>query len=131
MQTSTTDTATTPRAELDRPAMTRSGRTIAPRVDIYETDTTYVLLADMAGVPKDGLDVVAERDSLTIHGRAERSEGTPEYQEFELQDYHRAFSLTDDLDTDRMTASFRDGVLRVDIPKSERVKPKKIPVRTE
>ena len=74
---------------------------------------------------------IAERDSLVIHGRVERSEGTPEYQEFELHDYHRAFTLTDDLDADRMTATLRDGVVRVDIPKSARVQPKKIPVRTE
>jgi HSP20 family molecular chaperone IbpA len=110
----------------------RATRTIAPRVDIYETDTEYVLLADMPGVTTDGLEVVAERGSLVIRGRAERSgEEDPDYQEFALADYHRAFTLTDDLDADRMAATLRDGVLRVDIPKSERVKPKKIPVRAE
>ena len=127
-----TSTTVSPASHTDlRRDVTRTGRTITPRVDIYETDTMYVLLADMAGVTRDGLDVVAERDSLIVHGRVERSEGTPEYQEFELHDYHRAFALTDDLETDRMTAMFRDGVLRVEIPKSARVQPKQIPVRAE
>ena len=51
--------------------------------------------------------------------------------EFELADYHRRFILTEDLDAERITAVLRDGVLRVEIPKSPRVQPKKIPVRTE
>jgi len=100
-------------------------------VDIYETDTQYVLLADMPGVTSDGLDVVAERDSLVIHGRVEHAAATADYQEFELADYHRAFTLTEDLETDGVTARLQDGVLRVEIPKSPRVQPKKIPVRTE
>jgi HSP20 family molecular chaperone IbpA len=129
MATTTTDMTTTA-----APARTETGRTvgtIAPRVDIYETDTAYVLLADMPGVTPDGLDVVAERESLIIRGRVERSAATPDYQEFELADSHRAFTLTEDLDVDRTTATLRDGVLRVDIPKSPQVQPKKIPVRAD
>ena len=49
----------------------RAARTVAPRVDIYETDKAYVLLADMPGVAPDGLDVVAERDTLVIRGRVD------------------------------------------------------------
>jgi HSP20 family molecular chaperone IbpA len=109
----------------------RAVRTMAPRVDIYETEKSYVLLADMPGVTPDGLDVVAERDELIVRGRVERPTTTPDYQEFELADYYRAFSLTEDLDADSTTATLRDGVLRVEIPKSPRMQPKKIPVRTE
>jgi HSP20 family molecular chaperone IbpA len=100
-------------------------------VDIYEADTEFVILADMPGVTSEGLEVIAERDSLVIRGRVERPETTPDYQEFELADYHRAFTLTEDLDTEGVKATLRDGVLRVEIPKSPRVQPKKIPVRTE
>src|SRR5258705_199115 len=78
----------------------RAPRAIPPRVDIYETEKIYVLLADMPGVLPDGLDVVAERDELVIRGRVERPARTPDYQEFELANYYRAFTLTDDLDTD-------------------------------
>ena len=114
-----------------REAPERAVRTIAPRVDIYETEKSYVLLADMPGLTPDGLDVVAERDELIVRGRVERPSTTPDYQEFELADYFRAFSLTEDLDADNTTATLRDGVLRVEIPKSPRMQPKKIPVRTE
>jgi HSP20 family molecular chaperone IbpA len=100
-------------------------------VDICETDKAYVLLADMPGVEPAGLDVQAERDTLVIRGRVVRPETEPDYQEFELADYHRTFTLTEDLDTDGISATLRNGVLRVEIPKSPRVRPKKIPVRTE
>ena len=127
----TETTPTTAPATTRREAPERTARTIAPRVDIYETEMAYVVLADMPGVTPDGLDVVAERDSLVIRGHVEPPAQKPDYQEFELGDYYRAFTLTEDLDTDRVTATLRDGVLRVEIPKSPRVLPKKIPVRTE
>ena len=79
----------------------------------------------------DGLDVEAERGTLVIRGRVERPATPPDYQEFELADYQRAFTLTEDLDTDGTSATLRDGVLRVEIPKSPKMQPKKIPVRTE
>ena len=130
MATPTTETSTT-QAPARRDTAGRPVRTIAPSVDIYETDTHYVVLADMPGVTAEGLDVVAERDSLVVHGRVEQPATEPDYQEFEFGDYHRVFMLTEDLDADGMTAALRDGVLRVEIPKSPRVQPKKIPVRTE
>jgi HSP20 family molecular chaperone IbpA len=109
----------------------QSTRTVAPRVDIYETDTAYVLLADVPGVDPQGLDVIAERGELLIRGRTQPSATVPDYQEFELATYQRMFALTDDLDTDRIAATLRDGVLRLEIPKSPKVQPKKIPVRAE
>ena len=124
----TTTTVPTParRETAERPA-----RTVSPRVDIYETEKSYVLLADMPGVAPDGLDVQAERETLVVRGRVQRPEGTPDYQEFEVADYHRVFMLTQDLDTSGIAAVLRDGVLRVEIPKSPDVLPRKIPVRTE
>lgn len=106
-------------------------RTMVPRVDIYETDRAYVLLADMPGVAAGGLEVTAERDELTIRGRVEAATSTPDYQEFDLTDYHRIFVLTEDLDNANITATLKDGVLRVEIPKHPRLQPKKIPVRAE
>ena len=94
----------------------------------------------LAGIPSrdvapslraDSVEVVADRRTLTVRGRVSRSPTDAEFEhrEFELADYHRAFTLTEDLDTDRISGKLRDGVLRVEIPKSERVQPKKIPVR--
>jgi HSP20 family molecular chaperone IbpA len=127
----TLTTTTSPRPAARREPGERAARTISPRVDIYETDKAYVLLADMPGVTAEGLDVEAERDTLIVRGRVERPATPPDYQEFELADYQRAFTLTEDLDTEGITAALRDGVLRVEIPKSPQMQPKKIPVRTE
>jgi HSP20 family molecular chaperone IbpA len=105
--------------------------TLLPRVDIYETDRSYNLVADMPGVTAEGLEVVAERNTLLIQGRVETSSPRPDYREFELGHYRRAFALSDDLDAAAVTATLRDGVLRVEIPKSPNAQPRKIPVRTE
>jgi HSP20 family molecular chaperone IbpA len=129
MATSTTATTATPAAR--RPAARQPSPTIAPRVDIYETDETFVLLADMPGVAPDGLEIVAERDTLTIRGRVNRPERPPEYSEFDLADYYRVFTLTEDLEMDDTPATLNDGVLRLEIRKSKRVQPRTIPVRTE
>ena len=128
--TMTKPSATAP-AETRGEMSERASRTVAPLVDIYETDKSYVLVVDMPGVPPDGLDVVAERDELIVRGRVEQPTTAPDYQEFELANYYRAFSLTEDLDAGSIAATLRDGVLQVEIPKSPRVQPKKIPVRTE
>src|SRR3954467_15614939 len=124
MDTTTSQTET-------RAATERETVTLAPPIDIYESDTAFVLLADMPGVAPDGLEVIVERNTLRIRGRAEETTGEPEYQEFELGEYRSTFAITDDLDTDRISAALRDGGLRVEIPKSERLRPKKIPVATE
>jgi HSP20 family protein len=124
-------TTSSPRAAARRETSERASRTVSPRVDIYEIDKAYVLVADLPGVAPGGLDVEAERGTLVIRGRVEHPTTPPDYQEFELADYQRAFTLTEDLDTDGTSATLRDGVLRVEIPKSPKMQPKKIPVRTE
>ena len=126
-----TDTTTTTPAAPTREERDRATRTVAPRVDICELEKNYVLLADMPGVAQDGLDVITERDTLIIKGRVRRPEETPDYQEFELADYRRTFTITEDLDVSGISATLKDGVLRIDIPKSPRLQPKKIPVQTK
>jgi HSP20 family molecular chaperone IbpA len=112
----------------------RAVRTVSPRADIFETDTAFVILADMPGVRPDGVELVADKDTLVVRGRVNGASTDVqtrqvEHREFELADYHRAFTLTEDLDSDGITGTLRDGVLRVEVPKSPRVQPKKIPVR--
>jgi HSP20 family protein len=129
----------TPATEMTQPTLAPGRRApaqralpvVTPRVDIYETDSGYVLLADMPGVKAQGLEVVAERNELSIRGRVEPSATDHDYKEFELADYERSFVLTEDLETSKVSATLRDGVLRVEIPKSERVQPRKIPVKVE
>jgi HSP20 family molecular chaperone IbpA len=109
----------------------RALRIVRPRTDIFETERSYCLVADMPGVGAEGLEVTAERNTLVIHGRAEPPKVRPDYREFELSDYRRTFTLGEDLDAGGIAATLRDGVLRVDIPKSPDAQPKKIPVRSE
>jgi HSP20 family molecular chaperone IbpA len=119
----TTTSQTEPRATTEREVPT-----LAPPIDICETKTAFVLFADMPGVAPEGLEIVVERNTLRVRGRAEQPAEEPEYQEFELGEYRSAFAITEDLDTDRIAATMRDGVLRA---KSERPRPKKIPVKGE
>jgi HSP20 family protein len=102
---------------------------VTPSVDIYETDTEHVLLADMPGVSRDGLEIHVDRDRLTIRGRVGQAGAPqPQHREFELHDYYRAFTLADDIETDKISANLSDGVLRLVLPKSVRARVRKIPV---
>ena len=129
-----TGTMTAAAPSTEREVAERAARTVAPRADIFETDTAFVILADMPGVGADAVEVVADKQTLVVRGRVSRSPTNAgsrqvEHREFELADYHRTFTLTEDLDSDAITGTLRDGVLRIEVPKSARVQPKKIPVR--
>jgi len=106
-------------------------RTIAPAVDIYEKEDGLYLLADMPGVPLERIRVDTEKDVLSITGSFEAGTvltGDPVYTELAPCEYHRAFALGEDLDTARITATLRDGVLELFLPKAARAKVKKIKV---
>ena len=100
---------------------------IRPAVDVYETDTGYVLLADMPGVTTDRLEVHVEDGQLTLHGTPVETP-TAAHQEFRLHEFHRTFTLADELDSQHITARFQDGVLRLEVPKAPKAQVRKIPV---
>jgi HSP20 family molecular chaperone IbpA len=115
----------------DRLQTTREpGRHIVPAVDIFENDQGLVVVADVAGVSKDGLDISVDDDILTIHGTVSHPvpEGTT-YQEYELADYYRQFHLGEQVDREGITAELRNGVLTLQLPKAEAAKPRRIDVR--
>lgn len=100
-----------------------------PAVDIYETDAGHVLLADMPGVQGEGLDIQVEKDRLTLRGRVgEGDQARRHHQEYKLRDYYRVFTLADEIDADKISATLTDGVLRIELPKSARAQVRKIPV---
>ena len=102
---------------------------VAPPVDIYETQEGLVVVADLPGVGKDGLDIQVHNDMLTLQGRSARSlPGTPIYKEFELAGYFRQFQLSDTVDTQKIRAELKHGVLTLTLPKAEAAKPKRIEV---
>jgi HSP20 family protein len=99
-----------------------------PSVDIYETKDAYVLQAEMPGVRKDGLEITMEGSTLTILGRRadERLEGTVLHRESKAADYRRVFELDPTIDTTNIRARVEQGVVTLELPKAERVKPRKI-----
>jgi HSP20 family molecular chaperone IbpA len=99
-------------------------------VDIYETKEGLVLMADLPGVPKEGLDVRVESDLLTIRGNtSHRISGDPIYREYELVNFFRQFELGEKVDQGRITAELKHGVLTLSLPKAEEAKPRRIEIK--
>jgi HSP20 family protein len=103
---------------------------VQPQVNITETQDGYILEAEMPGVGKDGLEVLLEGNELTILGRrnAELGDAQLLYRESSDRDYRRTFELDPAIDTGRINARMDNGILYLELPKSERVKPRKITV---
>jgi HSP20 family molecular chaperone IbpA len=107
-----------------------SERFAPPAVDIYETPNALVLMADMPGVSKENLEVRVDQGMLTIQGKASHLvPGEPIYREIELTGFYRQFEINEDIDTDKIDARMRYGVLELNLPKAEKAKQKKIEVK--
>jgi len=107
--------------------------TLVPPTDIYETKDAVVMLLDMPGADPDSLDVTLEKRELTISVRSMISapEGyTPVYVEYREGNYERAFTLSDQVDSARIDAMLKDGVLRLNLPKAASAQAKKIEVKS-
>jgi len=105
-------------------------RFVTPPVDIYETEDALVLLADLPGVTPERLTVSVNDNILTIEGRTEYAPiGAPIYWEFELPSFYRQFQLSEQIDTSRISAKMKNGVLTLTLPKAEVAKPKTIKVQ--
>ena len=118
--------------EESAPTTREEERYLVPAVDIYETDDGLTLVADMPGVDKDKLDIRVEDGILNIGGHCSRENKREHwYKEFEVLDYWRQFTLSEEVNTDKISAELKHGVLTLDLPKSENAKPKQIDVRVE
>lgn len=105
---------------------------IMPRVDVVEDKSGITLYADLAGVSKDKLALQIDADTLTIEG--ELGLDTPEgmeasHAEINLPRYRRVFTLSKELDSEKISANFENGVLKLNIPKAEHLQPRKIEIR--
>lgn len=114
--------------------LTRARRVYNPAVDIIERKDDIVVIADMPGVDEKSVDITLEKNVLTIYGKVEAI--IPEkhnlyISEYGIGDYQRAFTLTDEVDREKIQASVKNGVLRVVLPKAEAVKTRKIAVKAE
>ena len=102
-----------------------------PPIDIYETPDGLVLYADLPGVTADSLDLQVQDKRLTLYGRVRQSTGAAVrvlHQEYQMGDFLRSFILSDDVDHERIQAKLNNGVLRVELPRAARAKPRRIDV---
>ena len=98
-------------------------------MDVIEDSTGITLRADLPGVPKDKLKLQVEAGTLTIEGEVsfampENMEAT--YAEIEVPRFRRVFTLSKELDTGKVSAEFKHGVLSLRIPKAEHAQPRRI-----
>jgi HSP20 family molecular chaperone IbpA len=119
-------------AEAARPETGETG--LFPPVNVVEDANGITLYADLPGVPKDKLGLQVEADTLTIEG--EVSFLMPEsmeslHAEVSLPRYRRVFTLSKELDTEKVAAEFVDGVLKLSIPKAAHAQPRKIEIRVD
>ncbi len=111
--------------------MTRSKASYSPSVDIWENDQEIVLYCDMPGVEEDQLDIQFENRELTLHGKVTRRHEGATFvgAEYGIGDYYRAFTIGDAIDSSKISAELKNGVVTVHLPKVEAIKPRKIPVK--
>ena len=108
----------------------------SPLVDITETDQEYLFKADLPEMKKDDVKVTVENGILTISGerKVEREEKNTKYHRIERSfgRFLRTFTIPEDADASKIAAGFKDGVLRVHLPKSAVAKkPKPIQVKVQ
>lgn len=113
-----------------QPFQTES-RFLSPAIDIDETDSTYLVTADLPGVKKEDLKVDLSGNRLTIS--AERKYSSGESRKNERRErfhgtYQRSFTLPTGVDAEKIDASFAEGVLRIQIPKAEQSRSRRIEI---
>jgi HSP20 family protein len=102
-----------------------------PACDVTEHDNHFYLILEMAGIPKDQIQIEVIEDKLVVTGeRKKEKEKGMLYSERLYGKFHRTFDLPTGLDLDKIEADYQDGVLSILIPKAETAKPRKIKIGT-
>ena len=108
-----------------------------PRVDLQEHDQAFVLVADLPGMKQDDINITVEDHVLTLQGKREEEHkaqngqnGSAHYTERSYGTFCRRFTLGAAVDADKITATYKDGVLAVQIPKTAAAQPKRITVQS-
>jgi HSP20 family protein len=107
-------------------------RFYVPATDIFETGDALKIVMEMAGVPKDAVDVKIENEVLSVEGRIETTNYNgfePLYTEYPIGHYARSFSLPWQVDQQNITAELEDGVLTLTLNKKPESKPRRIAIQ--
>ena len=117
------------RAQVER---TRSMNVYTPDVDILEKDDAIIVLADIPGVGESNVDITLEKDVLSIYAKVE-PEVPEKHQllraEYGVGDYQRSFTLSNEIDREKIEATVKNGVLRLVLPKAKAAQTRKITVQ--
>ncbi|TCJ13176.1 Hsp20/alpha crystallin family protein [Parasulfuritortus cantonensis] len=112
----------------------RAEEALLPPVDVVEDAHGITLYADLPGVAKDGLEVRVEGDTLILEGALDLAlpEGMEaSHVEVGIPRYRRVFTLSRELDSGKVSADYRHGVLKLRIPKAEHAQPRRVEVRVD
>jgi HSP20 family protein len=111
---------------------TRAGYYFRPNVDILERADELTVLADVPGAAADGVDIRFEDGMLSIHAKVppRNPDVNLLVREYGVGDFFREFRVNETIDTSKITADLKDGVLVLHLPKVEAVKPRKISVKS-
>lgn len=119
--------------EEDQAERTRETRLFVPRVDIYETKDDIHLIADIPGADQDSIEITLEKNILTIEARVVTEKPVDfslTYAEYGVGDFKRKFTLSNEIDKERINAVVKDGVLSLKMPKAGPAKAQKIEVKS-
>ncbi len=107
-------------------------RNLRPVIDIYDNDRKIVIEAELPGLDKKDIHVDVKDGVLTLRGERSYEDEVKEEKyhrkERAFGKFHRSFTLPEGLDHDKIEADYKDGVLKIEIPKPEEKKPKKITI---
>jgi HSP20 family protein len=113
----------------------RTGRPWSPAVDIFETENEVVLRADVPGVELKDIEVRVENQTLTVKGErpVEQEEQRKGYHRMERSygAFQRSFAVPHTVDTEKVAAEYKNGVLTVSLPKKEAAKPRQVKVEVK
>ena len=112
--------------------LSKSGMDLSPRIDISETDGEYKIEAELPGINQKEIDVKIDNNILTIKGKKEDIKEEKEKNYHLRERYYGAFqrsiSLPNNIEPEKIKASFENGVLNISVPKSDKRTPKKIEI---
>jgi HSP20 family protein len=111
---------------------TLGGATYSPRFDVWENEDEMVLYGDLPGVMPEDLDVRFEKPVLTIHGKVNPRHNDIKFLcgEYGIGDFHGTFTIGEAIDSEMISAELKNGVVTVHLPKNEKVKPRRIEVKS-
>lgn len=112
----------------------KARKVFMPRADVYETREAIVVLADMPGVDENSVDITLEKKVLTLRGTVAETQFPDRklaWEEYAVGDYERTFTIGTDIQVDAITATVKNGVLKVTLPKLQEEKARKISVKAE